>query len=56
MPSWDDVVAIGERLPGVETGTWYGTPGLLVEGKADRGGLAQPRTVTDYDRQGSPSE
>jgi hypothetical protein len=29
MPSWDDVVAIGERLPGVQAGSWWGTPGLL---------------------------
>ena len=27
---WDDVVAIGESLPGVSAGTWWGTPGLLV--------------------------
>ena len=25
MASWDDVVAIGERLPGVEAGSWWGT-------------------------------
>jgi hypothetical protein len=30
MASWDDVVAIGERLPEVAAGTWWGTPGLLV--------------------------
>ena len=30
MASWPDVVAIGERLPGVSAGTWWGTPGLLV--------------------------
>lgn len=30
MASWDDVVAIGERLPEVVAGTWWGTPGLLV--------------------------
>jgi hypothetical protein len=33
MPTWDDVVAIGERLPGVEAGNWYGTPGLKLDGK-----------------------
>ena len=43
MPSWDDVVAIGERLPGVETGTWYGTRGLLVAGK----GFCRLRTDPD---------
>ena len=25
MASWDDVVAIGERLPGVKAGSWWGT-------------------------------
>ena len=30
MASWDDVVAIGERLPEVAAGTGWGTPGLLV--------------------------
>jgi len=43
MPSWDDVVAIGERLPGAEAGTWYGTPGLLVAGK----GFCRLRTDPD---------
>jgi hypothetical protein len=33
MPTWDDVVAIGERLAGVEAGNWYGTPGLKLDGK-----------------------
>jgi hypothetical protein len=33
MPSWDDVVAIGTRLPGVEQSTTYGTPALKVKGK-----------------------
>ena len=33
MASWDDVVAIGERLPEVAAGTWWGTPGLLVGNK-----------------------
>jgi hypothetical protein len=33
MPSWDDVVVIGQRFPGVEVGTSWGTPGLKVRGK-----------------------
>jgi hypothetical protein len=33
MPTWDDVVAIGTALPGVEVGTTYGTPALKVKGK-----------------------
>lgn len=33
MPSWQDVVAIGTRLPGVEPGTSYGTPSLRVKEK-----------------------
>lgn len=31
---WADVVAMGEPLPGVETGTSYGRPALKVRGKA----------------------
>ena len=34
MPTWDDVVAIGSRFPGVEAGTSYGTPALRVKGKS----------------------
>ena len=34
MPSWDDVVAIGVRLPEVEVSTWFGTPSLKVRGKS----------------------
>jgi hypothetical protein len=34
VPTWDDVVAIGMRFPGVETGTSYGTPALRVRGKS----------------------
>ena len=30
MPTWEDVVALGTRLPGVETATSYGTPALRV--------------------------
>ena len=33
MAAWEDVVAIGGSLPGVEVSTWYGTPGLKVRGK-----------------------
>ena len=31
--TWEDVVAIGQRLPGVEEGTSYGTPALKVKAK-----------------------
>ena len=41
MATWKDVVAIGKRFPGVEEGTWYGTPGLKVKGK---GGFCRMRT------------
>jgi hypothetical protein len=43
MASWDDVVAIGERLPEVVAGTWWGTPGLLVRKK----GFCRMRTNPD---------
>ena len=43
MPTWDDVVAIGSRLPGVEVGTSYGTPALRVRGK----GICRLRTDPD---------
>jgi len=33
MSSWQDVVEIGSRLPGVQESTWWGTPGLKVAGK-----------------------
>jgi hypothetical protein len=33
MPTWDDVVAIGLRLPGVEVGTSFGTPALRAGGR-----------------------
>jgi hypothetical protein len=33
VPTWDDVVAIGSRFPGVEPGTSYGTPALRVGDK-----------------------
>lgn len=31
--TWDDIVAIGLALPGVEVGTSYGTPALKVRGQ-----------------------
>jgi hypothetical protein len=43
MPSWDDVVAIGTRLPGVEVATSYGAPALRVRGK----GMCRLRTEPD---------
>jgi hypothetical protein len=43
MPSWDDVVAMGTRFPGVEVATWYGTPGLLAGGR----GFCRLRTDPD---------
>jgi hypothetical protein len=33
MPTWDDVIELGMRLPGVEIGTSYGAPALRVRGK-----------------------
>ncbi len=43
MASWDDVVAIGMRFPGVEVSTSYGTPVLRVKGK----GMCRLRTDPD---------
>jgi hypothetical protein len=43
VASWDDVVRIGLRFPGVETGTSYGTPALRVRGK----GICRLRTDPD---------
>jgi hypothetical protein len=43
MPTWDDVVAIGLRLPGVEVGTSFRTPALRVRGK----GICRLRTGPD---------
>jgi hypothetical protein len=31
--TWDDVVALAQRLPEVEVGTAYGTPALRVRGR-----------------------
>jgi hypothetical protein len=49
MPTWDDVVAIGGGLPGVEARSWWGTPGLLVEqpGKKKARGFCRMRTDPD---------
>jgi hypothetical protein len=33
MPTWENVVEIGTRLPGVEVGTSFRTPALRVRGK-----------------------
>jgi hypothetical protein len=33
VPTWEDVLAIGMRLPGVEPGTSFGTPALRVRDK-----------------------
>ena len=33
MPTWDDVVAIATRFPGVEQTTSYGTPSLRIRKK-----------------------
>jgi hypothetical protein len=43
MPTWDDVVEIGRRFPGVEEATWFGTPALKAEGK----GICRLRTDPD---------
>jgi hypothetical protein len=33
VPTWEDVVAIGTRFPGVEPGKSFGTPALRVRDK-----------------------
>jgi hypothetical protein len=43
MATWDDVVAIGLRFPGVEVATSFGTPALRVRGK----GMCRLRTNPD---------
>jgi hypothetical protein len=43
MPTWDDVVELGTRLPGVEVGTSFGTPALKVRKK----GMCRLRTNPD---------
>jgi hypothetical protein len=43
QPTWEDVVAIGTALPGVEVGTSFRTPALRVRGK----GMCRLRTNPD---------
>jgi hypothetical protein len=43
VPSWEDVVEIGMRFPGVEVGTSFGTPALRAGGK----GICRLRTDPD---------
>ena len=43
MATWDDVVEMASRLPGVEVATWYRTPSLKVAGK----GFARLRTEAE---------
>jgi hypothetical protein len=43
MPTWEDVVEIGTRLPGVEVATSFRTPALRVRGK----GMCRLRTNPD---------
>ncbi len=43
MPTWDDVIEIGTRLPGVEVSTSFRTPALKVRGK----GMCRLRTNPD---------
>jgi hypothetical protein len=45
MPTWDDVVEIGTRLPGVEVGTSFGTPALRVRGKGMCRLRSEPRAL-----------
>jgi hypothetical protein len=33
VPTWEDVIAIGSRFPGVEVGKSWGTPALKVKDK-----------------------
>jgi len=43
MPTWDDVVDMGLRLPEVELGTSFGAPALRIRGK----GICRLRTDPD---------
>jgi hypothetical protein len=43
MPTWDDVIEIGTRLPGVEVGSSFHRPALKVRGK----GMCSLRTNPD---------
>ncbi len=40
---WTDVIAMAQKLPNVEVSTWFGTPGLKVDGK----GFARLRTEAE---------
>ncbi|MET0852532.1 MAG: MmcQ/YjbR family DNA-binding protein [Candidatus Rokuibacteriota bacterium] len=44
MPTWDDVVEIGQRFPDVEVGTSFGTPAMKVRNK---GMICRLRTNPD---------
>jgi hypothetical protein len=64
VATWADVVALGERLPGVEEATWYGTPALKAGGRGfcrlrDDGANLVVRVVDLEDKQallrGDPS-
>ena len=44
MPTWDDVIEMGLRLPEVELTTSFGTPALKVTGK---GMICRMRTDPD---------
>jgi hypothetical protein len=44
MPTWDDVVEIGQRFPEVEVGTSFGTPAMKVRNK---GMICRLRTNPD---------
>lgn len=43
MATWDDVVNLARRLPGVEETTWFRSPALKVAGK----GFARLRTEAE---------
>jgi hypothetical protein len=45
MPTWEDVVEIGARLPGVEVGTSFGTPALRVRAKGMCRLRSEPRAL-----------
>ena len=44
MPTWDDVVRIGTSFPGMEEGTWFGTPALKLGARAASAGCAPTPT------------
>jgi hypothetical protein len=45
VPSWDDVVEMGTRLPGVELTTSFGTPALKIRGRLMCRLRSQPRAL-----------